>query len=239
MIFMKIAYRIVTPIIALLAIVGGIFLKMFYFVVGSADDQIGQLVNAISSIAQQSTGRNYLQYEFSVFELLKTIASAKPSEDAGSFAEIAKPIMPQLVSFIVVFVLVLCVLIAIAVISAILKDSKKKRQTVIGLCAGGLVLMFICIIISNSAFDKLTSGEISLTDLMTLFSDNALMTLATAILTVTSAMLSAGFYTVFGCFILIIIWTIVTNMIIKTPIQVNKTYKRKKPMKKLSAVFHK
>ncbi|MCM1545012.1 MAG: hypothetical protein NC110_06900 [Ruminococcus sp.] len=236
---MKIAYRIVTPILALAAIAGGIFLKMFYFVIGSTDEQIGSLVNAVSGLITQNGGKNYLHYEFSVFELLKTIAGAKPSEDAGSFAEIAKPIMPQLISFIVVFVLVICVLVAIAVVSAALSDSKKKRQTVIGLCAGGLVLMFICIIISNSAFAKLTGGEISLTDLMTLFSDNALMTLATAILSVTSATLSAGFYAVFGCFMVIIIWTIVTNMIIKTPIQINKTYRRKKPMKKISAVFHK
>lgn len=236
---MKIAYRIVTPIIAIAAIVGGIFLKMFYFLIGSADEQIGQLVNAVSGLISQNGGKNILQQEFSVFELIKMLVTSKPTEDSGSFAEVIKPIMPQLISFIVVFALVACVLLAIAIISAVLSDSKKKRQTIIGLCAGGLVLTFVCIIISNSAFDKLTSGQISLADLVPLFSDNALMTLATAIVSVTSASLSAGFYTVFGSFILIIIWTIITNMIIKTPIQINRTYKRKKPMKKLSAVLHK
>ncbi len=236
---MKIAYRIVTPILAVAAVVLGFFLKMFYFVVGSTNDQIGNLVNAISGLVSQNSGKNILNYEFSVFELIKMLAGAKPTEDTGSITEVAAAIMPQLISFFIVFVLVVCVFLAIAGISAIMADSKKKRNIVIGLCAGGLVLMFVCIIISNSAFDKLMNGEVSLTDLMTMFSDNALMTLATAILTITSATLSAGFYAMFGIFICIIIWTIVTNMIIKTPIQITKTHRRKKPMKKLSAIIKK
>ena len=43
----------------------------------------------------------------------------------------------------------------------------------------------------------------------------------------TSATLSAGFYAVFGFFILIIIWTILSNFVIKNPIQKSKSYKRK------------
>lgn len=226
---MKTAYRIVTPILAVAAVVLGFFLKMFYFIVGSTDDQIGNLVNAISGLVSQYSGNNVTNYEFSVFELIKMIATAKPpeSEEIGSFTEVAAPILPQLISFFVVFFLAVCVLIAIAVVSAALSDAKKRKRVVIGLSAAGLVLMFICIIVSNSAFAKLLNGDVSLTDLMLLFSDNALLTLATAILSVTYASLSTGFYAMFGFFILLIIWTILAGMIIKTPIHASKAYKRR------------
>ena len=83
-------------------------------------------------------------------------------------------------------------------------------------------------------------GEVSLTDLLSVSSENALLTLATAILTITSATLTSGFYAMFGMFMLIIFWTILTNMLIKTPIhRKKKAYKRKKPMKNLSAVVRK
>ena len=47
---MKLAYRIVTPILALGAVAAGFFLKLFTFVIGSADSQINQLVSAVSSM---------------------------------------------------------------------------------------------------------------------------------------------------------------------------------------------
>ena len=137
----------------------------------------------------------------------------------------------------IIVAVLICV--AIAVVSAALKDSKKKRYTVIGLCAAGIVTLFACIIISNTAFGKIMNGDVSLAELLSLFSDNALLTLATAILTITSATLSSGFYAMFGMFMLIVFWTVLTNMLISTPIQKKKkAYKRKKPMKKLSAIIH-
>ncbi|MGN0468650.1 MAG: hypothetical protein ACI4GY_08010 [Acutalibacteraceae bacterium] len=233
---MKIAYRIVTPILALGSIAMGIFLKMFYFTIGSTDDSIGTLINAVSQI---SNGKFSTTYEYSVFELIKMISTAKPAadaEDPKTFTEICSAIMPHLISFFVVMALVVLVLIAIAVISAALSDSRKKRYTVISLSAAGLVLLFVCILITNAAFSKIIAGEISLTDLVTLVSDSSIAALATAIVSVTSATLSAGFYAMFGMFMVLIIWTIVTNMIIKTPIQITKKYRRKKPHRKLSAL---
>lgn len=232
---MKTAYRIVTPILALGSIAMGIFLKMFYFVIGSQDESIGNLISAVS---QLSNGKFSTTYEYSVFELIKMMATAKPAEDAENaktFTEICKPIMPHLISFLILVSIVVLVFIAIAVISAALADSRKKRYTVITLSASGLVLLFVCILITNGAFSKIIAGEISLTDLMTLVSSSSIAALATAIVSVTQATLSAGFYAMFGMFMLIIIWTIVTNMIIKTPITASKNYKRKKHVKKTAA----
>ena len=235
---MKIAYRIVTPILALGSIVLGIFLKMFYFTIGSTDESIGNLVNAV---AQLSNGKISTTYEFSVFELAKLLMGieAPKEEGAKTFQEIAAPVIPYIIAFFAVIIVAVLICVAIAVVSAALKDSKKKRYTVIGLCAAGIVTLFACIIISNTAFGKIMNGDVSLAELLSLFSDNALLTLATAILTITSATLSSGFYAMFGIFMLIIFWTILTNMLISTPIQKKKkAYKRKKPMKKLSAIIH-
>ena len=235
---MKIAYRIVTPILALGSIVIGIFLKMFYFTIGSTDESIGNLVNAV---AQLSNGKISTTYEFSVFELAKLLMGieAPKEEGAKTFQEIAAPVIPYIIAFFAVIIIAVLICVAIAVVSAALKDSKKKRYTVIGLCAAGIVTLFACIIISNTAFGKIMNGDVSLAELLSLFSDNALLTLATAILTITSATLSSGFYAMFGMFMLIVFWTVLTNMLISTPIQKKKkAYKRKKPMKKLSAIIH-
>ena len=143
--------------------------------------------------------------------------------------------MPDIYAFAALFAVVLLILIAIAVVSA-LANSKKRRNVLFILCGAGLAVSLACIFVSNDAFSKITNGDVNLTDLVSLFSDNTLITLATAILTVTSATLSAGFYGVFGIFMLIILWTVLTNMLISSPIQSTKTYKRKKPMRRLIPV---
>lgn len=236
---MKIAYRIITPILALASIAFGIFLKMFYFTIGSTEENINNLVGAI---AQLANGKFSTTYEYSVYELAKLLAGieAPKEEGAKTFQEIAAPIIPYIIAFFVVIIVAVLICVAIAVVSAALKDSKKKRYSVIGMCGGGLVALFACIIISNIAFDKVMGGEVSLTELLSVFSDSSLLTIATAILTITSATLSSGFYAMFGMFMLIIFWTVLTNMLINTPIQrKKKAYKRKKPMKNLSAVVRK
>ena len=236
---MKIAYRIVTPILALVSIFFGIFLKMFYFTIGSTEESIDSIVNAV---AQLANGKFSTTYEYSVYELAKLLSGIKePTEEgAKTFQEVAAPLSPYIIAFFVVVVIAVLLCLAIAVVSAALKDSKKKRYSVIGMCVGGLVSLFACIIISNTAFGKVIGGEVSLTDLLSVFSDNSLLTLATAILTITSATLSSGFYAMFGMFMFIIFWTVFTNMLIKTPIhRKKKAYKRKKPMKNLSAVVRK
>lgn len=220
---MKLAYRIVTPILAVGAVVLGFFLKLFTFVVGSTDEQINNLVNAVSSLFNGI----HTTYEYSAFEIIKMIISGPANESAEkSFTEVAAPIMSDIIAFAVLFCIMLLVMLAVGVLAA-LANSKKKRITVIIVSAVGLVVSLACIIVSNNAFSKIIAGDVNLTELVSLLSDNALAALATAIVSVTSATLSAGFYAVFGIFILIIIWTIFSNFLIKNPIQKNKSYKRK------------
>lgn len=229
---MKTAYRIVTPILALGGIALGIFLKLFSFVVGNSDDTINNLISAVS---QLSSGKFSTNYSYSLFELIKmasTSTTPQTGEDAKSFTEVASAIMPNIYAFAALFAVMLVILIAIAVVAAC-ANTKKKRNVSFFLCGFGLAVSIACIFVSNGAFAKITEGDVNLTDLVSLFSDNTLVTLATAILTVKSASLSAGFHSVFGIYLLIIIWTVLSNMLINTPIHSTKTYKRKKPMRKL------
>ncbi len=233
---MKIAYRIVTPILAVGAIVMGIFLKMFSFTVGNSDSQVNSVISAVSGLFGRST-----IYEYSLFDIFKMIPQAdtsKAGEDAKGLTEVASAILPELYTFIVLLVLVFAVMIAVGVIGA-LSDSKKKRTTEIILCACGLVLSFVCILVSNSAFEKIMNGDVNLTDLVSLFASSALATLATAVLTITEASLSAGFYAMFGIMLVIIMWTVAANMVIKTPIVHEKTYKRKKPVRSIKSLVRK
>ena len=229
---MKTAYRIVTPILALGGIALGIFLKLFSFVVANSDDTINNLISAVS---QLSSGKFSTNYSYSLFELIKMAATSttpQTGEDAKSFTEVASAVMPNVYAFAALFAVMLVILIAIAVVAAC-ANTKKKRNVSFFLCGFGLAVSIACIFVSNGAFAKITEGDVNLTDLVSLFSDNTLVTLATAILTVKSASLSAGFHSVFGIYLLIIIWTVLSNMLINTPIHSTKTYKRKKPMRKL------
>ena len=229
---MKTAYRIVTPILALGGIALGIFLKLFSFVVGNSDDTINNLISAVS---QLSSGKFSTTYSYSLFELIKMAATSttpQTGEDAKSFTEVASAVMPNVYAFAALFAVMLVILIAIAVVAAC-ANTKKKRNVSFFLCGFGLAVSIACIFVSNGAFAKITEGDVNLTDLVSLFSDNTLVTLATAILTVKSASLSAGFHSVFGIYLLIIIWTVLSNMLINTPIHSTKTYKRKKPMRRL------
>lgn len=229
---MKTAYRIVTPILALGGIALGIFLKLFSFVVGNSDDTINNLISAVS---QLSSGKFSTTYSYSLFELIKMAATSttpQTGEDAKSFTEVASAVMPNVYAFAALFAVMLVILIAIAVVAAC-ANTKKKRNASFFLCGFGLAVSIACIFVSNGAFAKITEGDVNLTDLVSLFSDNTLVTLATAILTVKSASLSAGFHSVFGIYLLIIIWTVLSNMLINTPIHSTKTYKRKKPMRRL------
>ena len=229
---MKTAYRIVTPILALGGIALGIFLKLFSFVVGNSDDTINNLISAVS---QLSSGKFSTNYSYSLFELIKmasTSTTPQTGEDAKSFTEVASAVMPNVYAFAALFAVMLVILIAIAVVAAC-ANTKKKRNASFFLCGFGLAVSIACIFVSNSAFAKITGGDVNLTDLVSLFSDNTLVTLATAILTVKSASLSAGFHSIFGIYLLIIIWTVLSNMLINTPIHSTKTYKRKKPMRRL------
>lgn len=232
---MKTVYRIVTPILAVGTIAMGIFLKLFHFTIGNADDSIQSIVNLAENLINSFTTK----YEYSVFEIIKMAVSGTSNPDAEvSFAEVAQPIMSDIITFSVLFGIVLLVLVAIGVVAGF-ANTRKKRLSVIIMSGAGIVLSFACIIVSNGAFEKITNGSINLSDLVSLFSENPLMTLATALISVTEASLSAGFYAVFGMFLFLIIWTILSNYLISSPIhRSKKAYKRKKPMKNLKAMIH-
>ena len=230
---MKIAYRIVTPILAVGAVVMGLMLKLFYFAIGGLTDEISSIVTLASQFGVQT------KYEFSAIEIIQMLmgadvsSAAESAEGATSFLTIAEPIIPHLIAFVVFFIIALGVFLATGIVAAV----KGNRKTVILMSAGGLVITFICIVISRLAFDKIVGGEINLTDLVGMFSDSKWTQLLAAVVTIKSATLSAGFYAVFGMYILVILWTVLANMLIKTPIQLEKKHRRKKPLPRPSAVF--
>ncbi len=228
---MKIAYRIITPILSVGAIVIGIMLKLFHFAIGSASEELSQLTTLLQAFKVKTN------FEFSVVDIVKLLLGMDTSKESDvDIMALIEPILPELIAFVIFFVLALVMLVVVGAVSA----ATNKRKAVIGLCAGGLVICFVAIIISNSAFAKIMGGEIPLSDVVTTFSESeyaALLALATAVITITSATLSGGFYGVFGMYILIIFWTVISDMLIKKPIQFEKKHRRKKPIKSFSAMF--
>ena len=234
---MKLAYRIITPIFAIAAVVMGLMLKLFYFAIGGITDEIGSIV----TLAEQFGVKT--KYEFSAIEIIQMLmgtdlsgaasATEGATEEAASFLTIAEPIIPHLIAFVVFFVIALGLFIATGVVAAI----KDNRKPVMLMSAAGLVICFICIVIGRFAFDKIIGGEINLTDLVGMFSESTWTQLLAAAVTIKTATLSAGFYAVFGMYILVMLWTVLANMLIKTPIQVEKKHRRKKPIPRASAVF--
>ena len=232
---MKIAYRIITPILAIGAVVMGLMLKLFYFAVGGLTDEISTIVTLAEQFGVQT------KYEFSATEIIQLLMDADLSgaveegtEAAqASFMTLAEPILPHLIAFVVFFIIALLVFLAVGVLAAI----KDNRKVVMLTSVGGLVVCFICIIISKLAFDKIIGGEINLTDLVGVFSDSTWAQLLAAAVTIKTATLSAGFYAVFGMYILVILWTVLANMLIKTPIVIERKHRRKKPLPRPSAIL--
>lgn len=235
---MKLAYRIITPIFAVGAVVMGLLLKLFYFAIGGLTDEIGSIVQLAAQFGVKTN------YEFSAIEIIQMLlgadlsgagsAAAEGAEEAASFLTIAEPIIPHLIAFVIFFIVALGLFLATGVMAAI----KDNRKPVMIMSVAGLVICFICIIISKLAFDKIIGGEINLTDLVGMFSDSAWTQLLAAAVTIKTATLSAGFYAVFGMYILVILWTVLANMLIKTPIQIEKKHRRKKPLPRASAIFN-
>ena len=225
---MKIAYRIITPILSVGAIVIGIVLKLFHFAIGTAAEELSQLTQLLEAFNVKT------KFEFSVVDIIKLLLGTDSSKESQvDVMKLIEPILPQLIAFIVFFVLALVMLVVVGSVAA----ATNKRKLVIGLCAGGLAICFVAIIISNNAFAKIMGGEIPLVDVVSAFSESTWASLAAAFVTVSSATLSGGFYGVFGMYILIILWTVISDMLIKNPIQFKKKHRRKKPLKSLSAIF--
>lgn len=215
---MKIAYRIVTPVLAAGTIAMGILLKMFNF--------------TISALNSEQLGGSF---GFSIIDAIKRLGSLGGTEESSTtFAdviEIVKPMLPSAITFFVLLILAFLVLIAIIFVAA-LSDNRKPTFILSG---AGLVLLFVAIIVSKVAFGMLTDGEtIAIADLITAFSSSSLFALAASFVSVSSATLSAGFFAMFGMFILILLWLVVVGYVIKSPIQPKKReYRRKKPMRKI------
>ena len=234
---MKLAYRIITPILAIGAVVMGLMLKLFYFAIGGATDELTSIVTLAGQLGVQT------KFEYSAIEIIQMLMGADLSgaveEGAeaaqAGFMTIAEPIIPHLIAFVVFFIIALLVFLAVGVLAAI----KDNRKTVILTSVAGLVICFICIVISRLAFDKIIGGEINLTDIVGMFSDSKWAQILAAVVTIKAATLSAGFYAVFGMYILVILWTVLANMLIKTPIQIEKKHRRKKPLPRPSAVLKK
>ncbi len=230
---MKIAYRIITPILAVGAVVMGLMLKLFYFAIGGLTDEISSIV----TLAEQFGVKT--KYEFSAIEIIDMLmnadlsGAAENTEEAASFLTIAEPIIPHLIAFVVFFVIAIALFLATGVVAAI----KDNRKPVMIMSVSGLVICFVCIVISKLAFDKLIGGEINLSDIVGIFSESTWTQLLAAVVTIKTATLSAGFYAVFGMYILVIFWTVLANMLIKTPIQIEKKHRRKKPLPRPSAIF--
>lgn len=225
---MKIAYRIITPILSVGAIVIGIMLKLFHFAIGTASEELSQITQLLEAFDVKT------KFEFSVVDIIQLLLGMDPAKEGKvDIMAIIDPILPQMIAFVVFFVLSLLMLVAVGTVAA----ATNKRKAVIGLCVGGLVICFIAIIISNSAFAKIMGGEIPLIDVISAFSESSWAALAAAFITISSATLSGGFYGVFGMYILIIFWTVISDMLIKKPIQFTKKHRRKKPLKSLSAIF--
>ena len=173
---MKIAYRIITPILAVGAVALGLFVKLFYFAIGGSSEEISSIVQ----IAQQF-GVN-TRFEYSAFEIIKMLVGIEPSteEGAATFLTVAEPIMPHLISFVVFFVLTILMFLAVGAVSA----ATGNRKAVICMSASGLVLCMVCIVISRIAFDKIMDGEIALSDLVGVFSDSAWAQILTTVVKV-------------------------------------------------------
>ena len=225
---MKIAYRIITPIFAIGAVVMGLMLKLFYFAIGGVTDEITSIVTLAEQFGVQT------KYEYSAIEIIQMLMGTELSSATDSnFMTIAEPIIPHLIAFVAFFVIALLLFLATGVVAAV----KDNRKPVMIMSASGLVICFICIIISKLAFDKIIGGEINLSDIVGMFSESTWTQLLAAVVTIKTATLSAGFYAVFGMYIFVMLWTVLANMLIKTPIQVEKKHRRKKPLPRPSAIF--
>ena len=234
---MKLAHRIVTPVFAIGAIAMGLFMKLFYFGL-NFDESVSELAGGILGLAQLFMGdkdivevlRPFLNYEFSAFELLSMLVKSPDSgTQAEAFLAIFEPIKAELSVFLAFLILAVIALIVIAVLSAM----GKRKATIITSCVG-LAFLMVSIVSSRLAFDAVKAGEISLGALASSIAENdilktildldAAQELVNECIIVQKAILSGGFFAIFGMFLLIIF---------------KRKHRRKLVVKRPSAIFHK
>lgn len=227
---MNIAYRISTAVLAFGSILCAFFLKFFSFTLS--------LVIITRS------------YEYSIFEAIKKLASTTGSgtESSIGIAEVQKAVGPMFDPAITFFVLVaVACLIALAITIISAATEKYIPQAI--LSGVGFVILVIAAGCGSKALGCLLGEEpqVTLASIVTgltgeVTKDNALSALGSAVSKIQIASLSYGFYIVMAIFAVIFIWTLIYAFTVnddqpkKVPGKKKKAYKRKKPMKKLSAI---
>ncbi|MBE6745971.1 MAG: hypothetical protein E7558_00765 [Ruminococcaceae bacterium] len=227
---MNIAYRISTAVLAFGSILCAFFLKFFSF--------------TLSMVIITRT------YEYSIFEAIKKLASTTGSgtESSIGIAEVQKAVGPMFDPAITFFVLVaVACLIALAITIISAATEKYIPQAI--LSGAGFIVLVIAAGCGSKALGCLLGDEpqVTLASIVTgltgeVTKDNALSALGSAVSKIQIASLSYGFYIVMAIFAVIFIWTLVYAFTVNNdqPKRVagkkKKAYKRKKPMKKLSAI---
>lgn len=224
---MNLSYRISTAILGFGSILCAFFLKFFTF--------------TITAVIITKT------YSYSIFEAIRELTkrNSGSSGDNSAVMEIIDPMLKPAITF---FVLVaVCCLIALAI--SILSSVSDLHVPQAILSAVGFILLIIAAGCGSNALGCLTGDEpkVALSSLATaaageLTKDNALSTLGSALSKVQVAQLSYGFYIVMAVFAVIFIMSLIFAFVCnndqpkKTGKKHRKEYKRKKPMKKLSAI---
>ncbi len=225
---MNLSYRISTAILGFGSVLCAFFLKFFTF--------------TITAVIINKT------YSYSIFEAIQELVSRSggvSSDNSSTVMEIIDPMLKPAITFFVLVAIACLIAIAISVLSAS-TDFHIPQAILSGV---GFILLVIAAGCGSNALGCLTGDEpaVSLSSLATaaageLTKDNALSTLGSALSKIQVAQLSYGFYIVMAIFAVIFIMSLIFAFICnsdqpkKTGKKHKKEYKRKKPMKKLSAI---
>ncbi len=227
---MNLSYRISTAILGFGSILCAFFLKFFTF--------------TITAVIINKT------YSYSIFEAIKELVSRSGSSggeggDNSAVLEILDPMLKPAITFFVLVAVACLFALAISIISGV--SNLHVPQAI--LSGVGFILLIIAAGCGANALNCLTGDEpaVSLASLATaaageLTKDNALSTLGSALSKVQVAQLSYGFYIVLAIFAVIFIMSLIFGFLYnsdqpkKASKKHKKEYKRKKPMKKLSAI---
>lgn len=227
---MKLAYRISTAVLAFGSILCAFFLKFFDFTL---------LMLIITKT-----------YSYSIFEAIKKLASTSGSEETASIGlETIKNAIGPMYNPALAFFILVAVACIIALVITILSAATEHYIPQAILSGVGFIILVIAAGCGSTALGCLLGDEpqVTLASIVTaltgeITSDNALSAIGSAVSTVQAAYLSYGFYIVMAIFAVIFIWTLIYALIANNdqPKKVTgkrrKEYKRKKPMKRLSAI---
>lgn len=226
---MNLSYRISTAILGFGSILCAFFLKFFTF--------------TITAIIINKT------YTYSIFEAIKELVSRSSGDSESTanstFMQVIEPMYKPAVTFFVLVAIACLFALAISIISSV--SNLHVPQAI--LSGVGFILLVIAAGCGSNALGCLTGDEptVSLASIATSFSgelttDNALSALGSALSKVQIAQLSYGFYIVMAIFAVIFIMSLIFGFLYNNdqPKKIGKKhrkeYKRKKPIKKLSAI---